>query len=94
MQPMENRFADLNLQQQGLRSLEPVRLLDKYITAWRCSTCRRHFPLKESERLAMETDVEVPSRIRHSFEAHKCAGIDCAIKDSASLTGVDDIWTA
>ncbi|HWX54588.1 MAG TPA: hypothetical protein VN176_08340 [Verrucomicrobiae bacterium] len=89
---MENRFADSQTPQQSLRSLEPVRLLDKYITAWQCSSCRRHFALKESERLAMGTDVEVPSRIRHSFEAHKC--IDCARKDSTSLARVDDIWSA
>ena len=94
---MESRFTSLNETQAGVRWLEAHRLLGKYTTAWRCSACARHFALSESERLSMEEDgCEVPSRIRHQFDAHKCETEDrWARKRPGYLSvQVDDIWSA
>jgi hypothetical protein len=96
MQLMETRFTGLNDTQSNVRWLEAHRLLGKYTTAWICSACGRHFALSESERLSMEEDgCEVPSRIRHQFEAHKCGAASSAPKRPSYVSvQVDDIWTA
>jgi hypothetical protein len=94
---METRFTSLNDSQSHLRWLEVCRLLDKYTTAWRCSSCGRNFPLSESERLSMEDDgCEVPTRIRHQFEAHKCETETRPAPKRPVYTNVqvDDIWSA
>jgi hypothetical protein len=91
---MESRFTGLNDTQSNVRWLEACRLLDKYTSAWRCSCCGKHFPLSESERLSMEDDgCEVPSRIRHQFEAHRCETWTRKHPGYPSVQ-VDDIWSA
>jgi len=94
---MESRFTGLNDTQSNVRWLEACRLLDKYTTAWQCSACGHRFPLSESERLSMQDDgCEVPSRIRHQFEAHKCETENHWPRKRAGYPSVqvDDIWSA
>ena len=93
---MESRFTSLNDTQSGVRWLEAHRLLGKYTTAWQCSACGHRYALSESERLSMQEDGEVPSRIRHQFESHKCepAGRPVRQQPGYPTVQVDDIWSA
>jgi hypothetical protein len=83
---MEDRFTTNACQ---VRWLEVQRLMDKYTTAWRCSTCGKQFELTESERLAVESDeFDVPSRVRHQFENHKCDSVHGALANKRSTSAL------
>jgi rubredoxin len=85
----------LNDTQSNVRWLEACRLLDKYTMAWQCSSCGHRYNLSESERLSMQEAGEVPSRIRHQFDSHKCEPASRPVQKQPGYptVQVDDIWT-
>jgi|GEM_PF-6199486 hypothetical protein len=71
---MERHFQSVARADFTQMRLQPRLHLGKYVTGWQCSACDRHFDVNQRERQSLELyGDEVPGRIRHEFEIHRCS---------------------